>query len=231
VTKSFGPITFTYDKSNDPNKCHRPTASSQEVPAWAVNDYNHDNPEWKNVVDTNCRMVDKDTESRTVACKDAEVIECEVEPTPTPTAEPTPTPEPESKSEKKFKSSTDCEGVVRLEFKSLSDDGTPSEGKSVRFLYNNKIVEAQTNDEGKAKAKFDYAGELKAKVEYDGKSKSTMVKAAENCPAVLGATTGKVLGTTTLAATGFSADAIMNLLGFSGMALTAIGYRKYGKKN
>jgi hypothetical protein len=48
TTETFGPITFTYDKSNDPLKCHRPTASSLSVPSWAVDNYNHNNSEWKN---------------------------------------------------------------------------------------------------------------------------------------------------------------------------------------
>ena len=38
--------TFTYDKANDPHKCHRPTASSLGIPSDLRNDYNHDNPEW-----------------------------------------------------------------------------------------------------------------------------------------------------------------------------------------
>jgi hypothetical protein len=156
-------------------------------------------------------------------------------PSPTPQTTPTPAPTPESKSEQKFKSSTDCDGVVRLEFTALRDDGSGSEDKSVRFLYNNKIVETKTNSEGKAKAKFDYAGEREARVEFDGQSKTTNVKAAENCPAVLGTSTavggGAVLGTSTLAATGISTDILMNLLGLSGTMLTVAGYTKYGKKN
>lgn len=48
--RSFGPITFTYDKSNDPNKCHRPTGESLGVPPALMNDFNHDFKEWRDAV-------------------------------------------------------------------------------------------------------------------------------------------------------------------------------------
>jgi hypothetical protein len=56
-TETFGPITFKYDKSCDPNKCHRPTGSSLGVPSWAMSDFNAQNPEWLNQIDVNCRPV------------------------------------------------------------------------------------------------------------------------------------------------------------------------------
>lgn len=48
--KSFGPITFTYDKSADPNKCHRPTGSSLGVPPQLMSDFNSDFDEWEDAV-------------------------------------------------------------------------------------------------------------------------------------------------------------------------------------
>jgi hypothetical protein len=154
-------------------------------------------------------------------------------PSPTPQATPTPEPSPESKTKRDFWSTTNCDGQVALRFTFLENDGSGADQKTVKFFYNNEVKETKTDSNGKAGANFRFAGEKEAKIEFDGQSKTTNVKAAENCdtPQVLGATTGTVLGASTLAATGFSADAVMNLIGFSGMALTALGYRKYGKKN
>jgi hypothetical protein len=159
----------------------------------------------------------------------------EVTPTPSPTPQATPTPEPspESQARRNFTSEANCDGRVYFRFTFKEDDGSGADQKTVKFFYNNQMKETKTNSDGRAKADFAYGGETQARVEFDGQSKTTNVKAAENCdtPQVLGATTGSVLGASTLAATGFSADAVMNLIGFSGMALTALGYRKYGKKN
>lgn len=52
-TEVFGPITFAYEKSNDPNKCHRPTGESLGVPSWAMNDFNKLD-EWLDCQDANC---------------------------------------------------------------------------------------------------------------------------------------------------------------------------------
>jgi len=40
VTETFGPITVQYQKSQDPNHCHKPTGPSQGVPNWADGYYN-----------------------------------------------------------------------------------------------------------------------------------------------------------------------------------------------
>ncbi len=89
---SFGPITFTYEKSADPNKCHRPTGSSLGVPSWAESAFNNDNFKWKFEVDINCHEVLADKETQTVDCNDAPYVECELSPTPTDEPEATPTP-------------------------------------------------------------------------------------------------------------------------------------------
>lgn len=42
----FGPITVYYDKSNDPNKCHMRTGSQEDVPSWAMHEFNDEFDEW-----------------------------------------------------------------------------------------------------------------------------------------------------------------------------------------
>ena len=41
-------VTFDYGKSNDPNKCHRPTASSLNIPSSLRNEFNREFDEWVN---------------------------------------------------------------------------------------------------------------------------------------------------------------------------------------
>lgn len=55
---TFGPIQVTYDKSEDPNHCHRPTAQSQGVPSWATNEYNEDLDELADAIPVECPVVD-----------------------------------------------------------------------------------------------------------------------------------------------------------------------------
>src|SRR4030042_4057929 len=75
-----------YEKSSDPNKCHRPSDDTlRDVYGMSRdvrNDFKHDNSEWKNIVSSNCHQEVADT--RTVECKDAQVIECQTSPTPSP---------------------------------------------------------------------------------------------------------------------------------------------------
>jgi hypothetical protein len=86
---TFSIASFIYEKSADPNHCHRPTAASLGVPSWAVSSFNGDNPEWKNTIDVNCHEVPAEEQTRQVKCE-AEIVECEVTPevTPTPAEEP-----------------------------------------------------------------------------------------------------------------------------------------------
>jgi len=44
-------VTFDYGKSSDPNKCHRPTASSLNIPSSLRNEFNREFKEW---VDADC---------------------------------------------------------------------------------------------------------------------------------------------------------------------------------
>ncbi len=68
-----------YDKSHDPNKCHRPSDHILTVvygmDHQAREDFKYANHEWKNAIDVNCREVF--VRFDTVACNDAPVIQCE----------------------------------------------------------------------------------------------------------------------------------------------------------
>lgn len=46
-TETFGPVSVAYTKSNDRNKCHRPTGSDVGVPSWAMKDFNSQLKEWE----------------------------------------------------------------------------------------------------------------------------------------------------------------------------------------
>src|SRR3990167_4004152 len=55
---TFGPIQVTYNKSEDPHKCHRPSPASLDIPSWAVNNYNSDLEEHVDAVEVECPLVD-----------------------------------------------------------------------------------------------------------------------------------------------------------------------------
>lgn len=75
-TETFGPIDVKYDKSEDPNKCHRPTGVSQGVPAWAESDYNTTLKEWEDSTDINCRQEVVETQTQTIECNEAPILTC-----------------------------------------------------------------------------------------------------------------------------------------------------------
>ncbi len=85
--------TFQYDKSADPNHCHKPTPESLNIPTWARDDYGRLENELASIDDENsCHDVVTDTQTQQVSCV-AEVVACPTNPPePTPTLEPTPTP-------------------------------------------------------------------------------------------------------------------------------------------
>ncbi len=68
-----------YDKSNDPNKCHRPSDNTLRelygMDRKARGDFKQENHEWKSFIDVNCRQELDGYE--TVACNDAPIIACE----------------------------------------------------------------------------------------------------------------------------------------------------------
>ncbi len=69
-----------YEKSQDPNKCHRPSDSTlmQEygMDHDAKQEFKEDNSEWKYALKSDCTQETVDTEHRTVECE-LEVIACE----------------------------------------------------------------------------------------------------------------------------------------------------------
>jgi len=74
IVETFN-ITFKYDKSADPNHCHRPTGVSLGVPSWAMNDFNNLNTELS-TVNTNCRNEGAQGETQTISCNDAPITQC-----------------------------------------------------------------------------------------------------------------------------------------------------------
>lgn len=92
--ETYGPITFTYNKSNDPHKCHRPTPESLNLPSWTINDFNHDNPEHRSTVKTNCVQIPAQSQTNVVSCA-VPFVPCitpSVTSTPYPTNIPTLSP-------------------------------------------------------------------------------------------------------------------------------------------
>jgi hypothetical protein len=88
TVETFGPITFQYDKSSDPNHCHRPTGSSLGVPSWAESEFNGDNSELKDTVTVTCPSV-----SPTATATATATSTCSPRPTATPTETPFECPE------------------------------------------------------------------------------------------------------------------------------------------
>ena len=78
ITEPFGPIDVVYGlRSQDPNKCHRPTARSLELPTWVIPIYNTTVSEHLDFIDINCVM--ETVMTRTVDCDDAIPFACEDE--------------------------------------------------------------------------------------------------------------------------------------------------------
>jgi len=85
-------VTFKYEKSTEPNKCHKPTPEKLNIPSWARGEYGKVGQR-KDAIKINCRQEVVDSETRTVSCNDAPVIACTTPTaTPTPTTTSTPTP-------------------------------------------------------------------------------------------------------------------------------------------
>ena len=122
--ETFGPIVVQREKSQDPNKCHKPTPQDLDIPSWARDDYGKVE-EWvlPNVIDcprptpTNCELLDRRLEDIEQFRKDCAenyprcvslLQECErnvcrilpdhprcQQPTPSPTPTPSPIPTPQ----------------------------------------------------------------------------------------------------------------------------------------
>ncbi|MFA5894883.1 MAG: sortase [Candidatus Shapirobacteria bacterium] len=76
--ETFTIPSFNYIKSEDPNKCHRPTGSSLAVPSWAEDDFNKDNPEHRDEVDINCHDVPAESQTQNVTCS-VRLVACDVD--------------------------------------------------------------------------------------------------------------------------------------------------------
>ncbi|HRY77073.1 MAG TPA: DUF4215 domain-containing protein, partial [Candidatus Paceibacterota bacterium] len=74
-TETFGPINVTYNKSEDPNRCHRPTGSSLGVPSWAEHNFNHLDEYLDGI---NCHNEPADSQTQPVTCQDAQFTPCPV---------------------------------------------------------------------------------------------------------------------------------------------------------
>ena len=105
----------------------------------------------------------------------------------------------------------------------------------VKFTYNNKIIEATTDAQGKARAGYTYEGDMSVKVEpengFAGHSRHIELPKDLVCEAgVGGPSTGEVLGASTMAETGVLEDLFFRGIGSVGGILTMVGSAFYAKK-
>ncbi len=255
VVDSFGPVAFTYNKSQDPNKCHRPTGSSLGVPGWAMSNYNHKYDEWKYVINVNCHEEVIESTTRTKNCSDAAVIECEstitptpapideitptpidedVTPTPTTEATPTATPDPLSDTSSVGGPKYECTDSVPATPTILSAKYTSSvtvTWSKVSNANDYSILYGTTSNE------YPYSvfktGNTDNYTINGIDSGCFRVKAINGCmpgelsPEVCtGGTAGQVLGASTLGSAGSFEDNIYNLMILGGVILTSIGIKK-----
>ncbi len=242
-----------YNKSQDPNKCHRPSDDTLRdvygMDRDARNDFKHDNSEWKNSIE-NCTTT---TETRKVACvvPTEEVQECEISPTPTPTGteeqptpnptqvvgNPTATPIPGAGKVAALEYAVSCEkDEVKVEMH-FTNDGKAMEGVLAKFDYNGKTREATSNSDGWAITIYGKDGENKVTGYADGFNKIEKTVEFPDCPAtggaVLGTSTarpGQVLGATSYAKTGIMADTVMQLAGVLGTLMVSAGALMHAKQ-
>lgn len=253
-----------YDKSNDPNKCHRPS-DSELMNEYGMNNaarqaFKQANSEWKNAIETSCE--DK-VQTRTVSCTVTQVVACEEptptptpteEPTPTPTEEPTPTPTEEptptpsvtpedpGTPDKEYSSiSVDHLSCGEYDFRAamtLRAGDKPLKDVLVVFTYNGMSKNDYTNEDGKARVTFDFAGEavVKATPNNGFDSQETKVTQETNCQEMgagmrsVVAGDNQVLGANTYAQAGVFEDIMMSIMGLSGATMTAVGAKLHAKK-
>jgi hypothetical protein len=147
---------------------------------------------------------------------------------PEPTTDPTPNPDPGAGKTSGSWIQTNCNGHIDVRM-NLYEDGKAKDATTVFFRYMNETKEAKTNSNGEAQVGFDFRGEEKISMSADGfPGQEPTAKAAVNCTS---SSEGKVLGATTLAPTGVVTDSVMAIIGVAGSLLTAVGLRRYGKKN
>lgn len=169
-------VNVTYEKSQDPHKCHRPSDNTLETTYGmdhsARDDFKRANSEWKDAIES------ESCNQPTPTCTPG------VTPTVTPEVTPTVTPE-----------------VTPEVTPTITPEVTPT-----TVPYNPPSPHGDGLSDGKSDGRS------------DGKSDG-------RGGAVLGASIGggDVLGASTYAGTGVSFDMIMNAIGVSGAAFTAIG--------
>ena len=274
-------FTVTYNKSQDPHKCHRPStnqlSSNYGMNQWEAVAFTQDNPEWlqaNRVIPSNmylgrdnkchaktpvCEVTNPEREyyspekceNNSTVCEDPEAMnynqegECEYEtckdetatnygekgscqyPNPSPTPESSPTPD-DGQSGHRSSLATDHFNCENSDFEAVMDLKWDGQGKGdikVTFNFNGDRKEATTNQDGRARVSYGRnSGTLTAEAS-DYPSQSLNLTAPENCPQKSESSgtprTGQVLGISTLASTGNSAQqmAIFSLL--AGAAVTA----------
>lgn len=156
-----------------------------------------------------------------------------------PTSEPTATPKPEEKSSPGRWSSlgynATCENSdIEVTFDTKREDGSFEEKVKVTFQYQGTEKTAETNNNGRATVMYGKNGDGAVTAVADGyPSQSTHMSMPQGCPAVggqvLGATTDRVLGATSYAATGNDAQSIFTVAQLVGMLLVATGTARYVK--
>ncbi len=115
-------------------------------------------------------------------------------------------------------------------------DGNPVKDVNVKFVYSNEAKYAKTGTDGWAGVAYGYKDETNVEFipEQEYPTQLQKIVKSQNCvaPTVLGVSTtsGKVLGATTLGKTGAFEDTLMNMVGWMGASLTAVGSFLYAKK-
>jgi hypothetical protein len=214
--------TFTYEKSQDPNHCHKPTPQTLGIPEWARGAYGSNVPELANFTEINCHDVSR-TETRT--------IECQLEQS-TPACEDPRThvclDEKATNYDSDFNSDTEVEDQSVCKYDN-EPEPTPTPTPNNGDVCANLDGIQTSLPEG---YHFDNAGVNCLQFSVPGVEQPTG-GSNNSQPQVLGASTmggGKVLGTSTMAKTGMAEDAIFNSVFALGSLLTSFGIMKNGKK-
>jgi hypothetical protein len=175
-----------------------------------------------------------DTNCEAIECPATE--SCEI--TPTPTATPTSTANKEHSS--LYVQHLSCDQYdFRAEMDLKSGDQALA-NVLVTFTYNGLSKNAYTNQDGRAKVSFTFAGEqiVKATPNNGFAAQESKVTQESNCLELgagnvtdnTGAEYSRVLGANTFAETGVAEDILMSILGLSGATMTAIGTAMHAKK-
>lgn len=202
TTETFGPITFKYEKSSDPNHCHRPTASSLNVPSWAIDDFNDDNSEWRDSYSISCPATATPTATATNRPTSTPTATATSVATNNPTATPVETEAP----------CDDCNEPTATPDPTVAPIEAP-------FVSPSCSADQHLDAAGKNCVSFGVPGAPTPPPAVGGSvlGASTM-------------SGGQVLGTSTMAGTGAMEDALFNSIFTLGSLLTSFGIMKNGKR-